>query len=179
MPVTITRIIATGFDRQQNVVAGGPGAPEQADYTIGDAEIAAGGTAIFKVALNDPKKVIRFVKATPLIEPIPTPTPIGFATPIPVLEAPASVAVPTPTAAIHATVEELAMAAWQHAKILPGTDGKYNWLEIGIDEADLEDFLHKQGALSPADDHVFYRAFLDIAHQSEDRLQARAFENTQ
>ena len=180
MPVTITRIIATGFDKQQNVVAGGPSALEQADYTIGDAEIAAGATAIFKVALNDPKKVIRFVKATPVIEPIPAATPDAIATPVPpVTEAPATAAVPTPTPAIHATVEELALAAWQHAKILPGRDGKYNWLEIGINEADLEDFLHKQGALSPADDHAFYRAFLDIAHQSEDRLQARAFENTQ
>jgi hypothetical protein len=56
MPVTITRIIATGFDKQQNVVAGGPGAPEKADYTIGNAEIDAGATTIFKVALSDPKK---------------------------------------------------------------------------------------------------------------------------
>jgi hypothetical protein len=84
MPVTtVTRINATGFDKQQNVVAGGPGAAEEADYTIGNAEIGPGATAIFKVALSDPKKAIRFVKATPLIEPIPTPTPIPIATPIP------------------------------------------------------------------------------------------------
>jgi hypothetical protein len=82
MPVTITRIIATGFDKQQNVVAGGPGAQEEADYTIGDPEIGPGATAIFKVALSDPKKAIRFVKATPLIEPIPTPTPIPIASPV-------------------------------------------------------------------------------------------------
>jgi hypothetical protein len=175
MPVTVRGIIATGFDKRQNLVAGGAGA-EQADYTIGDAEIAPGATAIFKVALSDPKKAIRFVKATPLIEPIPTRTPIPIATPISaVAEAPA----PTPEKAIHATVEELALAAWQHAKILPGSDGKYNWLEIGINEGDLEDFLHKQGALSPADDTAFGAAFSAIAHRLEERFQERAFENSQ
>jgi hypothetical protein len=98
MPVTVTRIIATGFDKQQNVVAGGPGALEEPDYTIGDAEIGPGATTVFKVAFRDPKKTIRFVKATTLLEPIPTPTPIPIATPIPAVEAPAMAARPTSTA---------------------------------------------------------------------------------
>jgi hypothetical protein len=180
MPVTITRIIATGFDKQQKVVSGGPGAPEEVDYTIGDAEIPAGATAIFKVALSDPKKVIRFVKAMPLIEPIPTPPPIPIATPVPpVTEAPATAAVPTPTPAIHATVEELALAAWRKDKMLPGNDGKYNWFDIGLHQADWKEFFHSKGLLRPADDEAFGDAFSAIAHESEERLRERAFENNQ
>jgi hypothetical protein len=181
MPVTITRIIATGFDKQQKVVSGGPGAPEEVDYTIGDAEIPAGATAIFKVALSDPKKVIRFVKAMPLIEPLPTPTPIPIATPVPpVTEAPATAAVPTPTPAIHATVEELALAAWYKDKMLPGNDGKYNWLMIGVNEADWKEFLRSKGLLlSAGDGAAFGDAYSALAHQPEQRLHARAFENTQ
>jgi hypothetical protein len=175
MPVMITRIIATGFDKQQNVVAGGPGASEQADYTIEDAEIAAGATAIFKVALNDPKKVIRFVKATPVIEPILAATPDAIAT----VEAPGTAAVPSPTAAIQATVEQLALGAWQHVKMLPGTDGKYNWVEVGMNESDLKDFLHTKGLLQSADDQKFDDAFDAIAHRSEDRLRDRAFDSSQ
>jgi len=175
MPVTITRITASGFDKQQKVVAGGPGAPGEVNYTIGDAEIPAGATAIFKVALSDPKKVIRFVKATPLIEPIPTPTPIGFATPIPT----AAGSAPTPQAANEPTVEQLALGAWQKVKMLPGSDGKYNWVEVGMNEADLKDFLPTKGLLLPADDQKFDDAFSAIAHQSEERLQERAFQNSQ
>jgi hypothetical protein len=179
MPVMITDITATGFDKHQELVAGGPGALEEVDYTIGDAEIGPGATAIFKVAFRDPKKAIRFVKATPLIEPIPTPTPIGVATPIPAVEAPATAAVPTPTAAIHATVEELALAAWQKDKMLPGKDGQYNWFEIGLHESDWETFFHSKGLLLPADDKAFGAALSAIAHRSEERLRERAFQNSQ
>jgi hypothetical protein len=179
MPVTITRIIATGFDKQQNVVAGGPGSPEQADYTIGDAEISPGATAIFKVALSDPKKAIRFVKATPLIEPIPTPTPIQIATPVPAAETPATAAVPTPTPTIQSTVEELALAAWYKDKMLPGKDGKYNWFEIGLHQSDWETFFHSKGLLQQADYTAFGDALSAIAHRSEERLRDRAFENSQ
>jgi hypothetical protein len=85
VPVTVTRIIATGFDKQQNVVAGGSGFPQESSYTIGNDEIAAGATVNFKVALSDAKKVIRFVRAIPYAEPIPTPelmpTPIQTSAP--------------------------------------------------------------------------------------------------
>jgi hypothetical protein len=166
MPVTVTRIIATGFDKQQNVVA------DEADYTIGNAEIDAGATAIFIVALSDPKKAIRFVKAMPLIEPIPTPTPIPIATPT-------TATAPSSEAAIQPTVEQLALGAWQKVKMLPGSDGKYNWVEVGMNEADLKEFLHKKGLLLPADDKAFGDAFEAIAHRSHDHLQERAFEKNQ
>jgi hypothetical protein len=173
VPVTIAKIIATGFDKQQKRVAGG-GAPDEASYTIGNAEIEPGATAVFKVALSDPKKAIRFVKATPLIAPDPTPIPI--ATPISTF---AAAATPNPTAPPRLTIEELASEAWQHAQILPGSDGKYNWLEIGMNVGSLQDFLHTQGVLRPADDAAFSHAFSAIAHRIEDRLQERAFQNSQ
>ncbi len=179
VPVTVTRIIATGFDKQQNVVAGGAGFPQEASYSIGDTEINAGATVIFKVALSDPKKAIRFVRARPLIAPIPTPTPIPTPPPIPTPAESARTATPSTTAPTRATVEELAMAAWQEAKMLPGNDGKYNWLELGINEADLKDFLLKKGLLLPADGRAFSDAFEAIAHRSQDRLHARAFQNSQ
>lgn len=175
--VTVTKIIATGFDKQQNVVAGGPGSPEEASYTIGDAEVDAGATAIFKVALSDPKKAIRFVRARPLIAPIPTPT--LNPTPNPTSAETAAAATPSPTAPPRFTVEELAAGAWQQAKMLPGRDGKYNWIEIGMNESELKDFLHTKGLLLPTDDQAFGDAFSAIAHQSEDRLRERAFENSQ
>ena len=53
-------------------------------------------------------------------------------------KAPATEAAPTSEAASQPTIEELASEAWQHAKILPGNDGKYNWLEIGMNEGSLE-----------------------------------------
>jgi hypothetical protein len=90
VPVTVTRIIATGFDKQQNVVAGGAGFPQESSYTIVNNEIAAGATVNFKVALSDAKKVIRFVKAIPYAEPVPTPEPTPAPTPTPTPE-------PTPT----------------------------------------------------------------------------------
>jgi hypothetical protein len=178
MPVTIAKIIATGFDKQQNVVAGGPDSREQTEYTIGNAEIDAGATAIFKVALSDPKKAIRFVKATPLIAPKETPTPVPIATSIPA-EAPATAAVPAPTAAIQATVEQLARSAWNRDKMLPGNDGKYNWFEIALHVPDWQRFFHEKGLLLPEDDQKFDDAFSAIAHRSEERLQARAFQNSQ
>ena len=122
MPVTVTRIIATGFDKQQNVVAGGPGPPQEASYTIGDAEIDAGATVVFKVALSDPKKAIRFVKATPLIAPIPTPTPIPIptsaatsttkpiSTSVPIVEAPDSDAPPAAVLIPNADIVDNALA---------------------------------------------------------------------
>jgi hypothetical protein len=80
--VEVTKILATGFDKERNVVAD----QQEPSYTIGNAEIAAGETVIFKVALSDPKKLIRFVKATPFVAtptPIPTPTPTPEPTPTP------------------------------------------------------------------------------------------------
>ena len=85
VPVTITKIIATGFDKQRNVVPGEGSSPE-ASYTIRDAEIAAGAATDFEVALSDAKKVIRFVKTTPCVAPLSTPTPV--ATPTPELKLP-------------------------------------------------------------------------------------------
>jgi hypothetical protein len=86
VPVKVTKIIATGFDQQRNAVADGSGSSQEASYTIGNAEIAAGAAAVFEVALSDAKKVIRFVKTTPYVAPIPTP--ISMAT---------AQAIPTPT----------------------------------------------------------------------------------
>jgi hypothetical protein len=49
MPVIITGISATGFDKQRHVIAGSPGSSANGtDYTIGSAVIDAGATAIFK-----------------------------------------------------------------------------------------------------------------------------------
>jgi hypothetical protein len=123
---------------------------------------------IFKVAISDPKKAIRFVKAIPVFYYIPTAAEIA-----------AAAATPSPKAPPHITIEDLAAEAWQHAEILPGRDGKYNWMEIGMNIRSLEDFLHKQGVLRPADDPAFDAAFSAIAHRSEDRLQERAFLNSQ
>jgi hypothetical protein len=65
--VTVTKVVANGFDGNQNLVAVAHGLPEDGSFTIGNAEIAPGATVIFKVALSDEKKVIRFVTATPYI----------------------------------------------------------------------------------------------------------------
>jgi hypothetical protein len=92
--VTVTNIITTAFDAQHSEVKNALGAP--ADYTITDTEIAAGATVTFKVALSDPKKVIRFLRAIPYAEPEPTPEP----TPTPELRPtpePPPTPVPTPT----------------------------------------------------------------------------------
>ena len=93
--------------------------------------------------------------------------------------APAISAVPTPTAAIHPTVEQLALAAWNKDKMLPGKDGKYNWFELGMHQSGWETFFHSKGLLLPEDDKAFGAALSAIAHRSEERLQARAFENSQ
>jgi hypothetical protein len=66
-PVKITKVIASGFDVHQNLVAVTDGLPGDGSYTIGNAEIAPGATDLFKVALNDEKKIIRFVTAKPYI----------------------------------------------------------------------------------------------------------------
>lgn len=81
VPVTITKIMATGFDKQRKVVAGDPGPSQEASYTIRDAEIGAGGAVDFEVDLSDAKKVIRFVKTTPYVAPMATPTPMATSTP--------------------------------------------------------------------------------------------------
>jgi hypothetical protein len=105
VPVTVSRIIATGFDKQQNVVAGGAGFPQESSYTIGNSEIAAGATVNFKVALGDARKVIRFVRAIPYVEPVPTPEP----TPTPEsTQAPTPRPAPTPTATPEADLIKLA-----------------------------------------------------------------------
>ena len=83
-----------------------------------------------------------------------------------------------PVAATH-TVEELALAAWNEDKMLPGSDMKYNWLLIGMHETDWKDYFHKNGFLQPADDQKFDDAFDAIAHRSVDRLKERAFQNSQ
>jgi hypothetical protein len=75
VPVTVRKIVATGFDAQQLAVREGPGFQPEASYTIENDEIAAGATVIFKVALSDPKKLIRFVRAIPYAVPVPTPEP--------------------------------------------------------------------------------------------------------
>jgi hypothetical protein len=67
VPVTVTKVVATGFDGNQNLVAVAHGLPGDGSFTIANAEIAPGATVIFKVALSDEKKVIRFVTATPYI----------------------------------------------------------------------------------------------------------------
>jgi hypothetical protein len=63
--------------------------------------------------------------------------------------------------------------------MLPGKDMKYNWFMIGANEASWKDYFHKNGSLQPADDQKFEDAFSSIAHRSEKRLQARAFQNSQ
>ena len=83
VPVTVAKIIATGFDKGRNAVAGDSGSSTEASYPIGDAEIAAGAVVVFEISLRDAKKVIRFVKATPFLAPIPAATPMATAKPIP------------------------------------------------------------------------------------------------
>jgi hypothetical protein len=56
---------------------------------------------------------------------------------------------------------------------------KYNWFLIGAQEADWKKFFHTKNLLQAADDQKFDAAFDAIAHRSEDRLKARAFQNNQ
>jgi len=56
VPVTVTKMVATGFDGNQNLVAVAHGLPGDGSFTIANAEIAPGATVIFKVALSDEKK---------------------------------------------------------------------------------------------------------------------------
>jgi hypothetical protein len=80
--IRVTKIIATGFDKDRKPITDDSGFQPIANFTIGDPEIAPRATAIFKVALSDPKKIIRFVKAIPYVEPIP-PIPAPTPTPAP------------------------------------------------------------------------------------------------
>jgi hypothetical protein len=97
VPVTVTKIMATGFDKQRNVIAVDPASPQEANYAIEDAEIAAGAAVDFEVDLNDAKKAIRFVKTTPYVAPIATPTPTATAKPIPTPTADLKLPGPMPT----------------------------------------------------------------------------------
>jgi hypothetical protein len=56
---------------------------------------------------------------------------------------------------------------------------KYNCFLIGAQEADWKRIFHTKNLLQAADDPKFDAAFDAIAHRSEDRLKARAFQNNQ
>jgi hypothetical protein len=76
------------------------------------------------------------------------------------------------------SVEQLALAAWNQDKMLPGSDMKYNWFLIGANEAAWKTVFHNKGLLQPADDQKFDDAFDAIAHRSEDRLKERASQSS-
>ena len=59
--VTITKMIASGYGKDQTVLVNG------SDYTIGNAEIVPGDTVKFKMVLADAHKAIRFVVVTPYV----------------------------------------------------------------------------------------------------------------
>jgi hypothetical protein len=59
--VTITKMVARGYGKNQTVLVNG------SDYTIGNAEIVSGDTVIFKMVLADAQKAVRFVVVTPYV----------------------------------------------------------------------------------------------------------------
>ena len=61
VPVRITKISATGFNKNKKAVI------EGSDFTIMHNEIAPGETVNFKVALKDDAKQVKFVKVTPYV----------------------------------------------------------------------------------------------------------------
>jgi hypothetical protein len=61
VPVTVTKMSASGFSKDRILVGYG------SDYTIGSAEIAPSETVKFKMLLVDAQKTIRFVVVTPYI----------------------------------------------------------------------------------------------------------------
>ena len=61
VPVRITKISATGFNKNKKAVIDG------SDFTIMHNELAPGETVNFKVALKDNAKQIKFVKVTPYV----------------------------------------------------------------------------------------------------------------
>jgi hypothetical protein len=61
VPVRITKISATGFNKNKKAVIDG------SDFTIVHDELAPGETVNFKVALKDDAKQVRFVKVTPYV----------------------------------------------------------------------------------------------------------------
>jgi hypothetical protein len=61
VPVRITKISATGFNRNKKAVIDG------SDFTIVHNELAPGETVNFKVALKDDAKQVKFVKVTPYV----------------------------------------------------------------------------------------------------------------
>jgi hypothetical protein len=64
-------------------------------------------------------------------------------------------------------VVRLAQRAWNGARTLPGTDGKYNFFVIGMDIAEWEKQFHEDGQLLPSEDKAFSDAYTAIAQQSE------------
>ena len=61
VPVRITKISATGFNKNKKAVIDG------SDFTIMHNELAPGETVNFKVALKDDAKQVKFVKVTPYV----------------------------------------------------------------------------------------------------------------
>jgi hypothetical protein len=61
VPVKITKISATGFNKNRKAVIDG------SDFTITHNELAPGETVNFKVALKDDAKQVKFVKLTPYV----------------------------------------------------------------------------------------------------------------
>jgi hypothetical protein len=96
--VRVTQIVATGYDKDRKMVTEDSGLQHPTDYTIENPEIAPGAAVIFKVALSDGKRVIRFVEAKPNLEPIPqsTPTPAPASTPSAPMPTPGPVKAETP-----------------------------------------------------------------------------------
>ena len=61
VPVRITKITTTGFNKNKKAVI------EGSDFTIMHNELAPGETVNFKVALKDDAKQVKFVKVTPYV----------------------------------------------------------------------------------------------------------------
>jgi hypothetical protein len=61
VPVRITKISATGFNKNKKAVI------EGSDFTIMHDELAPGETVNFKVALKDDAKQVKFLKVTPYV----------------------------------------------------------------------------------------------------------------
>lgn len=78
---------------------------------------------------------------------------------------------------VEVDIRQLALEAWDRDKLLPGKDGKYNWVEIGLRIADWKEAFRKYG--DAINDEAFDAAYSAIARQNEEHLRERAFERSQ
>jgi hypothetical protein len=77
-------------------------------------------------------------------------------------------------AQIEAAASEDAQRVWYGLHLKRGTDGNFNWFEIGMNIADAEDTFHQRHALAKgpiqeAYDKKFHDVFTAIAHRIEKR----------